>query len=174
MHQRSGSLINDVKQNAVPRTTLSDRLRKEKPQKAPDMGRPIELSPEVEESLVTCLKMCAAFNYPMRKRDLQNLVQAYCTEHGVETRWEDNRHGKHWIRHFRTRWAHRVKMRKPTNIKRSRAKVSPENVRAFFQRIGPQLVGVSRHHMFNFDESPFQDNPAAEEAFCGGGTKYVL
>ncbi len=30
-----------------------------------------ELSKEVEEALVKCLEMCADFNYPMMRRDLQ-------------------------------------------------------------------------------------------------------
>jgi hypothetical protein len=148
--------INSVKTNAVPRTTLSDRLKKETPTLTPTMGRPVVLKREVEEALVKCLEMCAEYGYPMRKRDLQDLVQAYCTEHCVKTNWVNHRPGRHWIRHFRRRWAHRVKVRKPSNIKRSRAKVSPETVKDFFKRIEPQLEGVPRYNIFNFDESPFQ------------------
>jgi hypothetical protein len=164
--------INSMKKNIVPRMTLSDRLKSKFPDQAPALGRPQELSKAVEEALVKCLEICASYNYPMRKRDLQDLVQAYCLEHSVNTRWKDNRPGKQWIRHFRRRWAHRVKIRKPTNIKRSRAAVSPQQVKDFCLRMGPNLEGVSRYNIFNYDESPFQDNPAAEDAFCGGGTKY--
>jgi hypothetical protein len=148
--------INSVKTNAVPRTTLSDRLKKETPALAPALGRPVVLQREAEEALVKCLEMCAEYGYPMRKRDLQDLVQVYCTEHSVKNHWENQRPGRHWIRCFRRRWAHRVTVRKPSHIKRSRAKVSPETVKDFFERIEPQLEGVPRYNIFNFDESPFQ------------------
>jgi hypothetical protein len=164
--------LNSVKKNKVPRMTLSDRLKKENPDKEPVLGRPQVIDKVVEEALVKCLEICGSYNYPMRKKDLQDLIQAYCIEHGVKTGWVDDRPGKQWIRHFRVRWAHRVKVRKPTNIKRSRAAVSPQQVRDFFLRMGPNLEGVPRYNIFNYDESPFQDNPAAEDAFCAGGTKY--
>jgi hypothetical protein len=131
-----------------------------------------ELTPVVEEALVKCLEMCAEFNYPMRKRDLQDLVQSYCVEHEVTTRWKDHRPGKDWIKFFRKRWQHRIKVRKPTNIKRSRAKVSPSDVRSFFERISPNLDGISRHNIFNYDETCFRDDPGAEDAFFSGGCKY--
>ncbi len=108
----------------------------------------------------------------MRKRDLQDLVQAYCTEHEVKTRWCENRPSKDWVANFRRRWRHRVKERKPKNIKRSRAKVSPAAVRAFFEQIRPNLEGVSRHNIFNYDETCFRDDPGAEDAFFAGGCKY--
>jgi hypothetical protein len=36
---------------------------------------------------VKCLELCSEFNYPLRKTDLQNLVQAYCVENSVNTRF---------------------------------------------------------------------------------------
>jgi len=38
-------------------------------------------------------------------------------------RWPDSLPGNDWLRSFRDRWKKRVKVRKPQNIKRSRAKV---------------------------------------------------
>lgn len=65
-----------------------------------------------------------------------------------------------------------MRIGKPTCIKRSRAKVSPNIVRAFFKKIKPNLEGVPRHNIFNYDETGFSDNPGAEEAFFGAGSKY--
>lgn len=73
--KRAALLINNRKKSQVPRTTLSDRLRGENPRTKPALGRPTELSAKAEAALVKCLQMCAEFNYPMRKKDLQNLVQ---------------------------------------------------------------------------------------------------
>jgi hypothetical protein len=36
--------------------------------------------------LVKCQEVCSEFNYPLNRRDLQNLVQNYCVEHNVATR----------------------------------------------------------------------------------------
>jgi hypothetical protein len=152
--------------------TLVDRLKREEPTKKPHIGRPQELSEEVEKALVKCLKMCSEFQYPMRKRDLQNLVQSYCVEHNVKTRWVNDRPGKHWIISFKKRWSHCVRIKKPTNIKRSRAKVSPEDVRQFFTRVGPNLEGIPATHIFNYDESYLKDDPGSEEAFFSVGQKY--
>lgn len=63
-------------------------------------------------------------------------------------------------------------MRKPTNIKRSRAKVSPSDLRKFFAHLAPNLEGIPATHLFNYDESNLRDDPGAEEAFFGGGCKY--
>lgn len=71
----AAATINARKKNPVPRMTLSDRLRSKEPTDKPKLGRPCDLSHEVELALVKCLKMCAEFNYPMRRRDLQDLVQ---------------------------------------------------------------------------------------------------
>ncbi len=65
-----------------------------------------------------------------------------------------------------------MKVRKPTNIKRSWAKVSPATVRAFFERIRPNLEGISGHNIFNYDETCFKDDPETEDTFFGGGCKY--
>jgi len=162
--------INSVKKNEVPRMTLSDRLKR--PGENTPLGRPQELSRDVEEALVQCLEMCAEFQYPLKKRDLQDLVQSYCVTNSVKTRWENNRPGYDWIRSFKERWSHRVKVKKPSNIKRSRAKVSPDDIKGFFERLKPNVEGVPPTHIFNFDESPIKDDPGAEDAFFAKGQKY--
>jgi hypothetical protein len=49
------------------------------------VGRPQELSKVEKEALITFDH--SEFNYPMRKRDLQVLVQMYMVENNIETRW---------------------------------------------------------------------------------------
>ncbi len=129
---KASLLVNNVKLNPVPRMMLSDRLKR--PDFCPPLGRPQELSPVVEEALVQCVELCAEFQYPLNKRKLQNLVQEYCEENSVKTRWSNNRPGRDWIRSFKSCWSHRIKVKKPSNIKRSRAKVSPDDVRGYFDR----------------------------------------
>ncbi len=119
-----------------------------------------------------CLVICAKFQFPMKTKDLQDIMQSYCVEHNVKIRRVDERPGRDWIRNFQERWQHKVKLKRPTNIKRSRAKVSPANVREFFARLTPNLEGILATHVFNYDKTNFRDDPGAEEAFFGGGCKY--
>ena len=69
-----------------------------------------ELPRATELALVKCLEMCAEFNFPMGKKKLQNLVQDYCVEYNVPTRWTNSRPGKDWVKLFKKRWSHRVKV----------------------------------------------------------------
>jgi hypothetical protein len=87
-------------------------------------------------------------------------------------RWVKNRPGKNWIRCFKLRWSHRVKVRRPMNIKRSRAKVSAKDITDFMARVAPNLIGVPRENIFNYDETPLKDDPAAEDAFFPVGTRH--
>jgi hypothetical protein len=115
-------------------------LQKITPAKKLKLGRPQQLSVQEEKALVKCLDLCAEFNYPMRKRDLQDLVQSYCMQHGLKTKWEDERPGRHWVRNFRKRWSNRVKLLKPKNINYSQAKVSLDEVRKFFTSRGSRRI----------------------------------
>jgi hypothetical protein len=118
---------------------------------------------------VQCLEMCSEFQFPMKKSDLQ---EAYCVENDISTRWENSRPGIDWVRNFKRRWSHRVKLKKPSNIKRRRAQVGPKEVRSFFDRLSSNLEGIPPTHIFNYDESPIKDDPQAEDAFFSTGCKY--
>jgi hypothetical protein len=136
------------------------------------VGRPQELTRAEEEAIVNCLVLCGEFQYPMSKKDLQNFVQAYVVENNVKTRWPDGRPGKDWVRSFTRRWRHKVKVKKPSNIKRCRAKVSPQILRDFFVNLTPNLEGVVAAHFFNYDESNLKDDPGADDCFFPGNSKY--
>ena len=63
-------------------------------------------------------------------------------------------------------------MRRPTNIKRSRAKVSAKDIKEFMERVKPNLEGVPRTNIFNYDETPIRDDPSTEEAFFSADTRH--
>ncbi len=85
----------------------------------------------------------------MNNRDVQLLVQSYCIEHSLETRWVNSMPGKDWIINFQKRWKDQVKLKNPRHIKRSRAQVSPQTICEFFQHLGPNVEGVAAKHFFN-------------------------
>ncbi len=151
--QRAAKTTNRYKLNSVPRMTLANRLKLKDPYVKVALGRPQELSQEVEEALVKVLVKCGEYNYPLRKKDLQDIVQAYVTEHEVCTRWPAGRPAKDWCRYFLKRHKASLKLRKPTNIKRSRGKVGPHTVKEFFENLAPNLDGISPDCVFNYDET---------------------
>jgi hypothetical protein len=69
--------------------TLNNRLQRKDSLEDPNLGRLQELDQATEEAFATWLTVYAEFQYPMTKRDVQNLVQQYCEEFSVETRWVD-------------------------------------------------------------------------------------
>jgi len=87
----------------------------------------------------------------------------YGTSNGIDCfliiRWTDNLPGKDWMDLFQKRWAHRISLRKPSCIKRSRGEVSPKVVREFFSHLEPNLLGVPPSRIFNYDETNFRDDP---------------
>lgn len=170
--KKASLTINSVKLNAIPRMTLNDRMHRRSPEKLPQVGRPVELSVATEEAIVKCLILCAEYQYPMKKRDVRLLIQSYCLENSVETRWPDSKPGLDWVRSFQKRWAHKVKLKKPTNIKRCRAAVSPEIVKAYFANLQPNVEGLKPCNIFNYDESNLRDDPGEYLPFLYGMVRY--
>jgi hypothetical protein len=152
--------------------TLSDRLSRKEPKEKPDRGKPPELSTGIEEGLVGCIEKCAESNYPMTKCQLQDLVQVYCVKNNILTDWKHSRPRTDQEHKFHIMWAHRVKVEKLTNIKRSWAKISPDTVRAILVQIAPNLEGVPSANTFNYEETGFRDDPSSKEAFFGGSCKF--
>lgn len=168
----AAAALNEVKVNPVPRMTLSDRLRQPDPKRHNPLGRKAELSVEVEDALVYCLVKCAEFNYPMRKCDLQDIVQSYVTEHDIPTRWPEGRPAREWCRMFLKRHRHEVKVRRPNNIRRSRAQVSPAVVKAYIERLTVTTQGVPPANILNYDETNLRDDPGSEAAFFSVRAKH--
>ncbi len=155
--------------------TLSDCLKHyDDPIELPQVGRPQELSKAEEEAIMNCLVLCGEFQYPMNKKDPQNFVQAYVVENTNQTRWPDGRPGKDWVRSFTRRWRHKVKVKKPSNIKRCRAKVSPQMLKKFFANLTPNLEDVVAAHFFNYDESNLNDDPGADDCFFAGNKSKII
>jgi hypothetical protein len=50
--------------------------------------------------------------------------------------------------------------------------VSAQIIREFMARIKPNLEGVPRTHIFNYDETPIKDDPSTEDAFFSVGTRH--
>jgi hypothetical protein len=76
------------------------------------------------------------------------------------------------VQAFLDRHKDKVVIKKPTNIRRSRAAVSPNDIRAYFANLERELEGVPASHIFNCDESCMRDDPSAKAAFFKKGVRY--
>ena len=113
------------------------------------------------------------YNYPITKRHLKDMVKAYLDQHRSRvTMFKDNRPGRNWVRSFIKRHKDRVVIRTPTNIRRSRAAVSPDDVRKYFDNLEREIAGVPPRNLFNCDESCMRDDPGAEQCLFKKGVRY--
>jgi hypothetical protein len=100
-------------------------------------------------------------------RVLLYLFTHYCTY-----RFRENRPGRNWVRAFVKRHKEQVVVRIPSNIRRSRAAVSPDQVREYFANLAREVEGVPPTHIFNYDETCMRDDPGAQQCLFRKGVRY--
>lgn len=154
----------------VPRITLDDCIKGR--HKGGKAGRPTELTAVEEATLVDLLKLLGSFNFPLTKRHLRDMVKAYLDRKEKKTRFTNNRPGKKWASSFVKRHKDHIVIRKARNIRRSRAAVSPDEIRAYFENLAVELEGIPPTHIFNCDETNLADNPSEELCIFAKGVKY--
>jgi hypothetical protein len=135
------------------------------------VGRPLVLSEAEEEALVQVLIQMGEFNYPLTRRHLMDMVKDYLVKKR-DTRFKDNRPGRMWVPKFLERHKDRVTIKKPSNIRRSRAAVSPDDIREYHANLTRELEGISPSNIFNCDESCLQDDPSAHKCIFPKGVRY--
>lgn len=124
----------------VPRATLADKLAGR--HKTGVIGRPTVLTATEEDILAEMCVLLGLYNRPVTKRQLRNMVKSYLDKRR-ETSFKNNNPGRGWMRGFLARHKDRIVIRKPTNIKRSRAAVSPQEVRDYFARLEKEIRNVN-------------------------------
>ena len=153
----------------VKRTTLGDRASG-RTQLAP--GRPTQLTHDEERILLERAILLGTWGFPLTFRDFRELVRSYLDRAGRTTVFMNNYPSKHFVYHFMKRHPE-LSFRVVNNIKRSRAKVSREEVMKFFGHFSKVAAGVPATHIWNYDETNFQDDPGRGKAMYKKGTKYA-
>lgn len=87
------------------------------------------------------------------------------------TRFVENLPNKDWLYGFIRRHPE-VSLRHANNLKRTRASVSQEVAKDFFNRLEPVVEGVPAQNLFNYDETNFTEDPGSKKAFFRRGKKY--
>jgi hypothetical protein len=167
----SWSVTRAARETDVPRVTLLDKLSGL--HKTGRVGRPTALSSIEDRLLVDLLVLMGEYNYPISKRDLQNMIKTYLDRlDRKDTGFNDNRLSKKWLHGFLERHKDSIVIRKPTNIRKCHAAVSPDDIRAYFANLEHEIQGVPLSNIFNCDESCLRDDPSAKSVFFQRGVRY--
>lgn len=153
----------------VPRVTIMDNVCGKHNSKV--VGRPTQLTPVEEKVFVDLISLMGEYNFPLTKRYLRDMVKNYLDKKR-DSVFVDNRPGYKWVRLFLKRHKAQLVTRVPTNIRRSRAEVSPAQIRDYFANLEREVEGVFPSHIFNYDETNLRDDPGAEQCLFKKGIRY--
>ncbi len=135
-------------------------------------GQPV-LSENEETEIMMRLIQCAEWGYPVESLDLRMIVKSFLDHSGrKESRFTDNMPGREWAYSYLKRHKTEISERMCQNIKRSRAKVSPEVIGQYFESVAKELEGVPPSNVINYDETNLSDDPGRKKVITKRGCKY--
>ena len=116
----------------IPRSTLHDNItEKHKGQ----IGRKTVLTYDEERYIAHAFVFCGENGWPCDRRDLQSLVEQFCTKRGTQTPWTKTP-GDDFLRGFEKRHADILSKRKPQLLTVARAKSLKDGVlSSFFDKV---------------------------------------
>ena len=154
---------------SVPRRTLGDKINKNH---TGPPGRAPTLLPQEETQLVNTLNELCNWGFPLTVLDVQLIIKGFFDRKGVRLqRFKNNLPGRDFVYCLMKR--NNLVNRTATNIKRSRAAVSPRDITEFFERIKIVLEGSDSELVYNYDETAFVDDPGSKLVICRRGTRRV-
>ena len=154
-----------AKQFNVPRTTLGDRVNGKVPVDV-QMGRPVVLGSETEETLVKYISYAAEQRYPITRRQVIGLAWAISLERGQDC---FNSHGPSlkWWRGFKKRHPE-VALRKQETVDKGRvSNATPEIINDYFNTlqhiIDDKGLKGKPSQIYNSDEAAIFLNRSSEK-----------
>ncbi|CAH0722756.1 unnamed protein product, partial [Brenthis ino] len=131
------------------------------------------LSDETEMLLIENINKCAEWGYPLDTLDLRYIVKMYLDKIGIiHKRFKDNFPGPDFVQSFLLRHKNEISQRVCENIKRVRAKVSPDTIKEYFIELAKSLNGVPASNILNYDETNLTDDPGRKKILIKRGCKY--
>lgn len=136
-------------------------------------GGQTALSANEEAFIVSRLKICGDWGYPLDSFALRMLIKEYLekSERTVK-QFKNNTPGKDFAYSFLKRHKKELSERLCQNIKRSRAAVSPEIITEYFDRLESELKDVPPENIVNYDETNLSDDPGKKKVIVRRGCKY--
>ncbi|KAJ2954347.1 hypothetical protein O0L34_g2605 [Tuta absoluta] len=136
-------------------------------------GGQTALSEEAELNIIQNINKCAEWGYPMDTMDLRFIVKMYLDKLGVvNRRFKNNFPGVDFVQSFLKRHKQKISQRICENIKRARAAVSPDVIRAYFNELEKSVQGVELANIVNYDETNLSDDPGRKKVIMKRGCKY--
>lgn len=89
-----------------------------------------------------------------------------------EKRFKDNMPGPDFARNFLKRHSDKITQRISQNIKRSRAALSSDILKKYFEQLKQSISGVPIDNIINYDETSLADDPGRKKIITKRGTKY--
>ncbi|XP_062541335.1 uncharacterized protein LOC134209364 [Armigeres subalbatus] len=126
-----------------------------------------------ERDLCEVIQVAGEWGFPLTKSDIRFLVQSYLDTNKRETRFKKNLPGYDWICLFLLRNKSTLSARLSENIKRSRAKVNPEIINEYFDKLAITLQNVPPANIINFDETNFTDDPESKTVVVRKGQRHA-
>ncbi|CAH0714205.1 unnamed protein product, partial [Brenthis ino] len=131
------------------------------------------LSDETEMLLIENINKCAEWGYRLDTLDLRYIVKMYLDKIGIiHKRFKDNFPGPDFVQSFLLRHKNEISQRVCENIKRVRAKVSPDTIKEYFIELAKSLNGVPASNILNYDETNLTDDPGRKKILIKRGCKY--
>ncbi|XP_063219560.1 uncharacterized protein LOC134538924 [Bacillus rossius redtenbacheri] len=164
------------KQFSIPLGTLSHKLRNKRTN---SIGRPLVFSADEENSFVDHLIKVAEWGFPFNTLDLRMMASAYLNIRGRTVPcFKNNIPSSDWALAFLNRHRAKISRRMGRNISISRASLSAETVKQYFDNLTATLLNddgteVSPTTIFNYDETNLSDDPGQKKCIFKRGVKYT-
>lgn len=167
---RSDASINSVAQKyGISKSVLG----RHKLHNIKSSGGQTALSADTEKYIVQNLNTCAEWGYPLTTLDLRYVVKMYLDTLGIQhRRFKNNLPGPDFVDSFLKRHKNDISKRICQNIKRSRAKVSPETIKEYHCELEKSIADVPLSDIINYDETNLTDDPGRKQVIVKRGCKY--
>jgi hypothetical protein len=161
----------------IPLTTLYDHVMERHSQ---SVGHPTFLKKEQEAYIVKALQFSAANGWPCDRKDLSNMIAAFCDMEKCPVPWKDCP-GQKFMQNFEKRWSHELSKRKLEILTIARVRcLTLEVLDEFFAMVSSIYEKYDLHNhpekVWNVDETGMSTNQDAKSCFFKKGTKeaYIL
>ena len=128
---------------------------------------------EEEVAIINSVLTCADWGYPLSAMDLRMFVKSFLDKSGRSvSKFKQNIPGIDWVNSLLKRHRGVAGKRLASNIKKSRAEVSTDLIKKYFDNLEQTLENVPAENIFNYDESNVSDDPGKKLCIYRRGTKY--
>lgn len=141
----------------IPKGTLMNRLKN---LHCKNVGSPTVFSPTEEKSLVEALLIVSEWGFPFTGANVRNLAKNYLDSMGrnITSFGDFNLPGKKWLQGFLKRNKATLTLRTCQNLKTSKAKLSTDDVKNYFENLKTTLLDknnefISANRIFDYDET---------------------